>query len=95
MSLVSSKPLLRKPENELTLGDVNFILGVAIRHLSKPKREFKIADGSDKIKAQREAFSPVSITVSNNLKTFDKPNHVFNKNPLTGKLFIMLFLFLG
>ncbi len=30
---VSSKPLLRKPENELTLGDVNFILGVAIASL--------------------------------------------------------------
>ncbi len=33
MSLVPSKPLLRKPENELTLGDVNFILGVAIESL--------------------------------------------------------------
>ncbi len=33
MSPVSSKPILRKPEKELTLDDVNFILSVAIESL--------------------------------------------------------------
>ena len=70
------------------LSDGNYIIfkelcRFSIRHLSKPQRELKVADGSDKIKPQREAFSSVSITISNNLKTFDKSNHVFNNHPLT------------
>jgi hypothetical protein len=42
MPLVSSKPLLREPENELTLGDVNFIVNVSIESLRTAQQSLSL-----------------------------------------------------
>ncbi len=42
MSLSSSKPILRKPANKLTLNDVNFILGVAIESLKTAQNSLSL-----------------------------------------------------
>jgi hypothetical protein len=45
MSSASSKPILRKPEKELTLDDVNFILGVTIESLRTAQNSLSLLKG--------------------------------------------------
>ena len=51
-----------------------------IRPLAKLSKAVKVADTSNQGEAESEAFSPVTVTLGEDTKPFDKTDGVFNKD---------------